>query len=315
MGTCKLCALKINDFQTVKDAKTGEELDVGFCLSCGFVQLRKIPDGTELKVYYSHNYRKDYKKVYAPKLKYVYRAGKAAVERLNILQQIVNNPSKLKLLDIGAGGGEFVYQATRAGFNARGIEPSIGYSEYARNEYGVSVDSIMLDELKEGAADVVTLFHVLEHLAKPEYAMKKIYDILNPDGYLFIEVPNILQNDSSPHNIYFKAHLFYYSMETLIAVASRYFDVLYVNDVGNIKAIFKKRTYPLESMQLPSQESVIKAKIRLKHKGWIEYIFIGGGYKKPFKKLSQMLLERNLPAVSAKELLDSMPLRFIKESV
>ena len=104
-------------------------------------------------------------------------------------------------------------------------------------------------------------------------------------------------------------------METLIAVASRYFDVLYVNDVGNIKAIFKKRKYPLESMQLPSQESIRKAKTRLKHKGWMEYIFIGGGYKKPFKKLNQMLLEKNLPAVSAKELLDSMPLSFVKEFV
>lgn len=307
MTKCKLCFNELNSFKLIKDAKSREKLEIAFCECCGFVQQKNIPNNDELKIYYSHTYREDYKKTYQPKLKHVYRAGKAAVNRLEVLLRYVGNPKLLKLLDIGAGGGEFVYLACRNGFRASGVEPNLGYSEYARDAYGVEVSSSTLDELPADSWDVVTLFHVLEHLAKPEETMKRIYEILNPNGYLFIEVPNILQNDASPHNIYFKAHLYYYSLDTLMAAASKYFKVVEINDQGNLRAILKKRSAALFEIQLPSTTTVEKAKRRLDEKGWIEYLFVGGGIYKPFKRIKQLLLEKNLRFPTSKAVLDSMP--------
>lgn len=306
MSQCKLCNSTLNSLRLVKDAKSHETLEVASCEVCGFVQLADLPSSNELKIYYSHNYRSDYKNTYKPKLKYVHRAGTVAAERLRMLLQFVGSTRGKKLLDIGAGGGEFVYQASRVGFSSFGVEPNLGYSEYARDEYGVEVQTSMLDDLSSQSADVVTLFHVFEHLAQPEQAIKKISEILTPEGLLFIEVPNILQNDASPHNIYFKAHLFYYSAATLIAAASQYFEPLEISDDGNLKVIFKKRQMPLSNIQLPDRESVINAQRRMAQKGWFEYLFIGGGLKKPFKRVKQILVESSLGTKSPKELLDSI---------
>ncbi len=307
MTKCKLCFNDLNSFKLIKDAKSREKLEIAFCECCGFVQQKNIPNDDELKIYYSHTYRQDYKKTYRPKLKHVYRAGGAAIDRLEMLLRHTENSNALKLLDIGAGGGEFVYLACRTGFRAFGIEPNFGYSEYARDEYGVEVSTSTIDELPKESSDVVTLFHVLEHLAKPEETVKRIYETLNPNGYLFIEVPNILQNDASPHNIFFKAHLYYYSVDTLMAVTSKYFEALEINDNGNIRAIFKKRSVPLFEILLPNKASVKRAKQRLDEKGWVEYLFIGGGIYKPFKRVKQLFFEKNLNYPRARAVLDSMP--------
>lgn len=307
MVQCRLCFNNLDAFTVLNDSKSGKKLEIAFCESCGLVQQKNIPTSDELKIYYSHTYRKEYKKSYQPKTKHVFRAAKAAIDRLEMLLRHVKNPSELSLLDIGAGGGEFVYLASRVGFMASGVEPNLGYSEYARDQYGVQVSSTTLDELPEQSSDVVTLFHVLEHLAKPEETMKRIYQTLNTDGFLFIEVPNILQNDASPHNIYFKAHLYYFSLDTLKAVASKYFEVIEICDQGNLKAIFRKRKTPLLETQLPDETSVNWAKRRLSEKGWMEYLFDGGGIYKPFKRIKQLFIEKNLRYPTHKAVLDAMP--------
>jgi 2-polyprenyl-3-methyl-5-hydroxy-6-metoxy-1,4-benzoquinol methylase len=302
---CKLCGS--SSFRPIKttDAKSKEELLLAFCETCSLIQQESIPSDEELRIYYSHNYRQDYKNTYAPKLKYVRRAGLAAKDRINFLKQNVKIANK-SLLDIGAGGGEFVYLASRNGFISSGVEPNEGYSDYAKKEYGVDIQTMMLDKLESASADVVTLFHVFEHMANPNSVMQKIANVLNDDGILFIEVPNILQNDASPHNIFFKAHLFYYSRYSLVTAASRYFEVIKIDDNGNLKALFKKRKVPLDGSLVPSSEEMAITQKRLKNKGWMEYLFIGGGILKPFRRIKQTMLEKNLGYPTPKELLDKL---------
>jgi hypothetical protein len=124
--------------------------------------------------------------------------------------------------------------------------------------------------------------------------MSKIYNILNDGGYFFVEVPNILQKDASPHNIYFKAHLFYYSKYPLISAASRYFDPISVTDDGNLRILFKKKQKPLDVEILPNRNDVADTQKRLQQKGWFEYLFIGGGILKPLKRIRQIYIESKL---------------------
>jgi lauroyl/myristoyl acyltransferase len=117
-------------------------------------------------------------------------------------------------------------------------------------------------------------------------------------------VPNIEQADASPSNIFFKAHLFYYSAATLIACASKHFEPLVISNTGNLSVIFRKREeegVPL----LPSQTDLQNLKKRLRQKGWLEYLTIGGGWKKPFKKIASALVESGMAKMPPKDILNA----------
>jgi SAM-dependent methyltransferase len=189
-------------------------------------------------------------------------------------------------LDIGAGGGEFVCLANWSGYEAIGIEPNLGYSQFAREHYSVTVQTAELSEIEHHRADCVSMFHVLEHIPDPLEVMARLYEIVNPGGFLFIEVPNIEQADASPSNIFFSAHLYYFSSPTLISAASKYFMPVYIETTGNLRAIFRRRESPAR-LVLPSAVDVGLTLERLRRKGWLEYLTVGGGYKKPVKRMYQ----------------------------
>src|SRR4051812_28281756 len=99
---------------------------------------------------------------------------------------------KGRLLDIGAGRGELLLSATRAGWNAVGIEPSSTFAEYAENYSGAEIRRETLEHCSFTAAsfDVVILSGVLEHLYNPSETIGEISRILRKGGILFLDVPN-----------------------------------------------------------------------------------------------------------------------------
>lgn len=297
---CVLC--QHEQFKTIseKDAKTSETLIVSMCQNCGLIFQNPIPTEQELKSYYSHHYRVDYKSTYAPKPKHVYRAADTAMKRLNFLSK--HGIQQGELLDIGAGGGEFTYLAHKNGFNAHGIEPSVGYSRYAQNEYQCDIKTGELGDAK-GKYDVVTIFHVMEHLPSPLKAFETLYSLLNTEAYLLVEVPWVETNDASPDNIYFRAHIFYFATATLCACASQYFEVIETDTQENLKVLFRARKVPSE-LSLPSQSSVDKIKQRMDEKGWMEYFFKGGAYVKPLHRIKKLLVEGRASGMNGKQIID-----------
>ena len=306
MKSCRLCDSSFIKNWASKDAKTGETLNMALCGGCGLVQQLNLPTDEELRIYYSHNYREDYKSTHQPKAKYVYRAGRAAKDRLRFIERAGVHPQGQRLLDIGAGGGEFCYLAGQAGFAAEGIEPHIGYSEFARDQYSVGIQTCGIADLKDKQADVVTMFHVFEHLANPNEVMKKIWSVLSDDGHLVIEVPNIHQADSSPHNIYFKAHLFYYSRYSLMCAASQYFELVCVEDDHNLFMALRKRTQPLPAKVLPSASQIQITVTRLRDKGWKEYLTKGEGWRKLFIRLGKKFREQSIKSLAPRGILDKV---------
>jgi 2-polyprenyl-3-methyl-5-hydroxy-6-metoxy-1,4-benzoquinol methylase len=275
------------------------------CSTCGLVQQSDIPTQDQLRIYYSHHYRTDYKKAYAPKLKYVFRAGKAAKNRLEFLRSsgVARDHTDSAFLDIGAGGGEMVFAAAKAGCKAKGIEPNEGYSSFARDAYGIEVATGDLEDVQESGFDVITMFHVLEHMPDPVAVFQRLHQIIKNDGYLLVEVPNIEQADASPSNIFFKAHLFYFSRATLLAAASLGFDAVRVEDQGNLRVLLRKRR-ELAPTVLPSQADVERTKRRLEQKGWVEYLTIGGGWRRPFQRIKNRFQEMRCARGTARETLE-----------
>jgi len=100
-------------------------------------------------------------------------------------------PPPADLLDAGAGRGRFVAEAARAGYRARGIEPSARGVESAAED-GVELQRAGIDDAAIAASslDIVSLWHVLEHLEDAEAALARIHAWLRPGGLLLVGVPN-----------------------------------------------------------------------------------------------------------------------------
>jgi len=305
---CTLCATPLLKEVAIIDDKTKLPLDVRLCLSCGLVQQCPLPTDDALRAYYSHHYRTDYKKTYRPKNKHVFRAGVAARNRLGFLESSISDGNRhslqgLRHLDVGAGGGEVVFAArSLLGLESVGIEPNEGYSEFARGAYGIEVRTAELSDVSSERFDLVTVFHVLEHMPKPLQVFEALFGMINPDGLLLIEVPNVEQADASPHNIFFKAHLLYYSRATLLFAASRWFEPLRIDEQGNLRVLFKRRSTP-ETPQHPSPSDVEITLRRLSEKGWTEYILRGGGWKRPYQRLIKYWKEHQVAGLTPLETL------------
>jgi 2-polyprenyl-3-methyl-5-hydroxy-6-metoxy-1,4-benzoquinol methylase len=267
------------------------------------VSQNPIPTEQEVEQYYATEYRQDYKQVFEPKLKHVYRAGNLALNRLEFLTK--NNVTSGRLLDVGAGGGEFTYVSSQLGFDSTGIEPNIGYSNYAKDQYQANVQTGQLADIDD-KFDIITMFHVMEHIPNPVKTFKKLYELLNEGGSLFIEVPNIESFSQSPDNTFFKAHIHYFSKNTLTATASQYFDVVASdNSDNNLRILFSKRL-PLKNIRLPIQDEVNTSIKILDKKSWFNYIFKGKGYQKVFNRIKTIIQDKGLPKLTPKETLDSV---------
>ena len=301
--SCALC--QGNDFKRIseKDSKNKGELIVCFCNSCSMVSQNPIPSEHQVEQYYATEYRQDYKQVFVPKLKHIYRAGSLALNRLGFLTK--NNVASGKLLDVGAGGGEFTYVSSQLGFDSTGIEPNIGYSNYAKDQYQANVKTGQLADV-DGKFDVITMFHVMEHIPDPIKTFKKLYDLLNEDGFLFIEVPNIESFSQSPGNTFFKAHIHYFSAATLIACASQYFvSVDLDNSNNNIRILFNRRPSIIE-FELPKKNDIESSKSLITQKSWVNYVFKGRGYLKALNRVRVIIQDARLVKIEPKAILDAI---------
>lgn len=302
MYRCHLCTSTDLRLFSSPDAKDGRTLTLALCLKCSLVQQTNLPNQAELHEYYSRSYRQDYKHAVEPTPYRVHRAGRVAQHRLGRMLAHLQ-PHHQSLCDVGAGGGEMVYLAQQAGLAARGLEPHQGYSEFARTQYGVTIDTGGIDQLTHACVDVVTLFHVLEHLPNPKQAMDQIHRALKPGGLLVLEVPNILQWDASPSNIYFGAHLYYFNRHTLLALTSAHFEPATICDEGNLWAVLR-RSDQITEFDWPTAPSVNDAIERFDQKGWWSYLTKGQGWRKPWKRLQQRHEEKAATGLSPKGILD-----------
>ncbi|MFN9805422.1 MAG: class I SAM-dependent methyltransferase [Betaproteobacteria bacterium] len=240
---CTLCQSSDGTLVAVSD-RHGKPLPVTCCAGCGLTYVDPIPTREELARFYAERYRLEYKQASQPAVRHIYRAGKVALGRLRVASLLADPGTRA--LDCGAGCGEFTYLMSSRGYRMTGIEPNDGYREFARREYGVDLRAGTLDDVDfdSGEFDLITMFHVLEHVPDPAAALRRLGSWLRPGGHLYIEVPNALTAVSSPSNLYHRAHLYYFAAAPLASVGERA-GLIPVQVDGsasqaNITAVFRK---------------------------------------------------------------------------
>jgi 2-polyprenyl-3-methyl-5-hydroxy-6-metoxy-1,4-benzoquinol methylase len=238
---CDLCGSRQVTVVSTLDRNRKYLRTVG-CQECGL--LWSDPRLVDTRRFYEHDYRVQYKGGYNPKSKHIYRAGKVAIDRyLRIRPRLEGRAS---LLDIGASAGEFLYLVAKAGFTAIGIEPSHGYGGYARSEYGLNVRPGFAQDhdFPEASFDVVTLWHVVEHLESPYANIQLAAKWLKPGGLLVVEVPNAEAICHAPINAFHIDHLYTFNQMNLAMMGAKAGlhceEVALSPDCGNLTAFYVK---------------------------------------------------------------------------
>lgn len=134
-----------------------------------------------------------------------------------------------KLLDVGCGKGRFLSRAARRNWCVQGVESSSSQADFAKERYQLNVFSgdLLEANFDESHFDVITTWHVLEHLPNPKQYLNETHRILKPNGLLVLEVPNFNSLQAKiGQNKWFQLdvprHLIHYKIRTLEYLLSNY---------------------------------------------------------------------------------------------
>lgn len=209
VSACPLCGHKesaLFDWRTFQ----GQPVVNRICQTCGLVFQSPRMDDAEREAFYSAEYRQLYQGWEGPDAKDLAVQGKRA-ESLLAFCKAYGLPGAKRYLDIGCSAG-LLLEAFRNAYGCEvvGVEPGEAYREFARQS-GLEVVA-SLDELEPAGParfDLISLAHVLEHLPDPvRYLANLRESLLEGDGWLLIEVPNLYAHDSFEiaHLVSFSAH-------------------------------------------------------------------------------------------------------------
>lgn len=129
--------------------------------------------------------------------------------------------SDKQLLDIGCGTGDFLKEAQQDNWNVTGIEPNKQARQIANIITNASIfETEHLQKFESHRFDVITLWHVLEHLPKLEEHILMFKKLLKPNGALIIAVPNYKSYDAKYYNNFWAAydvprHLWHFSQAAI----------------------------------------------------------------------------------------------------
>lgn len=180
------------------------------CRNCGLVYQSPRMTAAERQAFYEDGYRLLYQGQEGPKPEDL--AVQEARARL-ILDFLPDEVRPISVLDIGCSAGKLLHQFHDR-FEARvcGVEPGKAYREHAISS-GLQVYA-SLDELKHSDTEpfsLVSMMHVLEHFPDPLLYLQNLrHKLLDPHGWLLIEVPNLYA-----HDCFEVAHLVSFSPHTL----------------------------------------------------------------------------------------------------
>ena len=179
---CNLCgSLKTRLLFRASDLRFENEglFNLVQCQQCGLVYLNPRPTKAEIARYYRHYHDGFTNDAWWQR------------RQLERLREVERRREVGRLLDVGCGKGEFLRVARGKGWRCFGVEISPQASNDARR-MGLDVATGAFEDVgyPDRFLDVITMYHVLEHLHDPREALGKAYQLLKSGGLLVVAVPN-----------------------------------------------------------------------------------------------------------------------------
>ncbi len=225
---CPLCGhTETETFLQSKDySYSKEDFKIESCKSCGFKFTNPIPTEESIGNYYksdiyiSHN---DSNKGLMNKVyKWVRKRAIKSKERI-----VSDLTSQKNILDIGCGTGDFLGFCKEHGWSTKGLEPDPGAREKCLSK---GIDVANIDELHNPnfhKVNVITMWHVLEHVYHLQRDFKRMVDLLEDNGVMVIAVPNHISYDAKKYHEFWAAydlpiHLYHFKPKDIELLAEQH---------------------------------------------------------------------------------------------
>lgn len=211
-----------NAYLSVKDfSVSGEMFDLIHNKGFDYLETKPKPSAEKLPDYYkSEDYisHTDSKRNLFEKT-YHFIKGMALKRKLRLINSYSNDEKSL--LDIGCGTGDFLQVAKTKQWNVYGIEPNERARSIANKKTNNAVFDIdELSKFEASSFNIITLWHVLEHLPNLEEQISMFKKLLKPNGVLIIAVPNYKSYDAKYYKNFWAAfdvprHLWHFSKTSI----------------------------------------------------------------------------------------------------
>jgi 2-polyprenyl-3-methyl-5-hydroxy-6-metoxy-1,4-benzoquinol methylase len=180
--------LKVRDYSVSKEIfELHHNPEYDLLITFPKPSLEKLPSYYESEDYISHT---DGKRSLFERV-YHFIKNSALKNKVKLINA---ESEKGKLLDIGAGTGDFLVVAKNDGWDTIGIEPSAKARTIAINK-GVNF-ATNLSDLESHSFDVITMWHVLEHVPNLDEYILELKRLLKQSGTIIIAVPNFKSFDA-----------------------------------------------------------------------------------------------------------------------
>lgn len=216
LASCPICGFRECGFRVEAPDRFHGRSDIyklRRCPSCSIVWLQDPPEAGQMSYHYGAAYHAQITSSGEENLLRKWRAPR---------ERVLAFASGGSLLDIGCSSGGFLQTFKGGPWRLFGIEVSPNEAKRAERNSGAAifVGEILDAPYKAESFDVITGFHVLEHMDRPKEVVSKVWEWLKPGGVFYIHVPNIDSLESTIFGSYWYGlelprHLFHYSPNSL----------------------------------------------------------------------------------------------------
>ncbi len=187
---------------------SGEEFQIKQCISCGFKITDNVEDEDNIGRYYHSEEYISHSNTAKGLVNLVYhQVRKYMLGRKRRLVEKVSGIKKGNILDVGTGTGFFLNEMNEFGWHVAGTEKNKEARDFAKKEFDLdNLPSEKLFSLKDKSFDVITLWHVLEHIHQLNENMATFARLLKNDGKMLIAVPNHDSFDAKHYKQFWAAY-------------------------------------------------------------------------------------------------------------
>lgn len=227
LSACPVCdntALK-TAFECPDHFLSKEVFQIERCKQCNLLLTNPRPDEKNIIKYYKSDSYISHSNESNSFINLIYKQVRSITLKRK-LQMLERFAFKGKLLDYGCGTGHFLSYATTHGWNTHGIEPDDTARRLISTDLSPKVLS-SLEGLTDNDFDVITLFHVLEHVHALEKTLSDLILRLNSNGVLFLALPNYKSADAQYYQRYWAGydvprHLYHFDQKSVFHLARKY---------------------------------------------------------------------------------------------
>jgi 2-polyprenyl-3-methyl-5-hydroxy-6-metoxy-1,4-benzoquinol methylase len=225
LSNCPICdSSQFSPFITCVDHTVSREtFNIVQCESCGFKFTNPRPEESALGAYYKSEEYVSHSNSKKGFINSTYQS----VRKYTLLKklQLISKYFKTGyILDIGCGTGEFLNTCKQAKWKTIGIEPDPDARKMAADNFGLDVRTEgELQDLQSGSFDVISMWHVLEHVPKLNERIEELKRLIKPNGIIIIAVPNCNSLDARIYKESWAAydvprHLYHFTPKDISAI-------------------------------------------------------------------------------------------------